>query len=289
MNKKSRNRINWTRWDKHLGKTTDHELASKIGCSQAAVSLRRKKLGVPPNGERSNAIQWESWDSILGTMEDKYVAKKIGCSLASIVNRRKKLGIDPHTIRGGVEWERWDQYLPTMTDSQLAKKIGCAPGSVRVRREKLGIPKPKKDLRKKIDWEKWESKIGEVSDTDLAGMIGCSIGAIQAYRRKKGISHRSARDLGRKTERGVDWLRWDHLMGHCPDEVLARMIGVNHSKVSVRRMRMMVANYTGEWSKNAVPCLGGCGRAVEGAEHCSDQCRVRYANILEGLEVLKAS
>lgn len=281
MQKDTRTRINWDRWDSRLGETTDHELAAKIGCSQAAVSLRRKKLGVPANGERANAIDWTQWDQFLGTMEDKYVSKKASCSLASIVNRRKKLGIDPFTIRGTVEWEKWDEFIPSMTDSQLAKKIGCAPGSVRVRREKLGIPKPDKDLRRKIDWDKWESKIGEISDTDLAGMIGCSIGAIQAYRKKKGIGHRSARDLGGKSEKGIAWDSWDHLLGRCPDEVLAKMMGIPHSKVSVRRMRMMVANYSMDWPKNSIPCLGGCGRVVEGASHCSDECRKRTVEIVQ--------
>jgi hypothetical protein len=41
-------RIKWTDWDAFLGKVSDKELASRIGCVPSAVTQRRNRLGVQP-------------------------------------------------------------------------------------------------------------------------------------------------------------------------------------------------------------------------------------------------
>jgi hypothetical protein len=264
MARKPRITIDWSQWEDQLGKITDKELAEKIGSSLAAVSMRRNKMGIASSGERGAlpSIDWPKWDDVLGTVGDKALAKKIGCSLGSIVLRRKKLGIPAFNQRKSVDWELWDEMIPDMADSELSKKIGCAPGSVRVRREKLGIAKYDGDLRKKVDWSRWESKIGVVDDKDLALLIGCTVGAIVAHKKKAGIGILSEKEKVKRGGASDGWLQWDHLLGRCPDDILAVAMGVSRSKVGVRRMRLVIANYPLDWPEGAKPCLGGCGKAL---------------------------
>ena len=274
MARKPRTTIDWSQWDDQLGKITDKELADKIGSSLAAVSMRRKKLDVPASGDRGARarIDWSDWDKELGTVEDKILAEKVGCSLASVVLRRKKLGIPAHNQRKSVDWKLWDEMIPDMADSELAKKIGCAPGSVRVRREKLGIPKFDGDLRKKVDWEKWESKIGVVDDKDLALLIGCTVGAVVAHKKKMGIGLLTEKERVKRISAGDGWSKWDHMLGKCPDDVLAETMGVTRSKVGVRRMRLVIANYPLDWPEGGKPCLGGCGKALFNDDPAQTDC-----------------
>ncbi|MGJ8657638.1 MAG: hypothetical protein ACSHX6_14415 [Akkermansiaceae bacterium] len=264
MARKPRITIDWSQWDDQLGKITDKELSEKIGSSLAAVSMRRRKLDVSASGERGARprIDWSEWDELLGTVEDKVLAEKVGCSLASVVLRRKKLGIPAHHQRKSVNWEDWDAMIPDMADSELAKKIGCAPGSVRVRREKLGIAKFSGDLRKKVDWDKWESRIGTVDDKDLALLIGCTVGAILAHKKKLGLGLLTEKEKVKRSGAGDGWSKWDHILGRCPDDVLAEAMGVTRSKVGVRRMRLMIANYPLDWPEGGKPCYGGCGEVL---------------------------
>ncbi len=276
MARKARTTIDWSQWDEQLGKITDKQIAEQIGCSVAAVSMRRKKLGVDASGERGARIDWSEYDLLLGTMEDKLLADKMECSVASVVARRNKLGVSSFNKRKSVDWELWDEFIPEMSDTQLAKKIGCAPGSVKVRREKLGLEKYDGDLRKKVDWKKWEPKIGVVADKDLALMIGCTVGAINAHRKKLDIGILTEKEKVQRSTAGAGdiWSQWDHMLGKCPDDVLAEQMGITRSKVGVRRMRLMIANYPLDWDYSAKPCLGGCGKTRKsdsqtcGAEKC---------------------
>ncbi|MFT6792763.1 MAG: hypothetical protein ACJAR1_000748 [Rubritalea sp.] len=274
MARKPRTTIDWAQWDDQLGKITDKELSEKIGSSLAAVSMRRKKIGVAASGERGAhpRIDWAEWDDVLGTVEDKILAKKVGCSLGSVVLRRKKLAIPAHNQRKSVDWKLWDEMIPSMADSELSKKIGCAPGSVRVRREKLGIARFDGDLRKKVDWDKWESRIGVVDDKDLALLVGCTVGAIVAHKKKRGIGILSEKEKVKRSGNNDGWSQWDHLLGRCPDDVLAELMGVTRSKVGVRRMRLVIANYPLDWPEGARPCLGGCGKALNQTNNDDPSC-----------------
>jgi len=258
MERKPRTTIDWSKWEDQLGQVTDKELAEKIGCSVAAVTMRRGRLKIPASGDGGGRarIDWSQWDEELGTIGDKVLAQKAGCSLASVVLRRNKLGIPALNQRKSVDWKLWDELIPDMADSELAKKIGCAPGSVRVRREKLGIPRFSGDLRKKVNWDKWEAKMGVMNDKDLALLIGCTVSAVIAHKKKIGLGILSEKEKVKRADSGDIWSKWDHLVGFCPDDVLADMIGVTRSKVAVRRMRLIVANYSLDWPEGAKPCLG---------------------------------
>ena len=278
MARKQRITIDWSLWDDKLGKVTDKQIAEEIGSSVAAVSMRRTKLGISASGERGARLDWSQYDDLLGTMEDKLLAEKIGCSIGSVALRRKKLSVPAHNQRSSVDWEKWDEFIPEMSDTQLSKHIGCAPGSVKVRREKLGISRFDGDLRKKVDWDKWGPKIGTVPDRDLAVMIGCTVGAIVAQRKKLGVGILSEKEKVKRSGAGDGWLKWDHLVGKCPDEVLAELMGVSRSKVGVRRMRLVIANYPLDWEPGAKPCLGGCGKSLSsGAPTCGkDDCVAKH-------------
>ncbi len=266
MARKARVTIDWSLWDDQLGKTTDKELAEKIGSSVAAVSMRRSKLGVHASGERGARLEWDKYDTLLGTMEDKSLADQIGCSIGSIAIRRKKLDIPAYNQRKSVDWAMWDEFIPDMSDTQLSKKIGCAPGSVKVRREKLGFKRFEGDLRKKVDWVKWGPQIGVIPDNDLAVMIGCTVGAINAQRKKMDVGMLTEKEKIKRASIGDEWGKWDHMVGKCPDDVLANLMGANRSKVGVRRMRLMIANYPLDWNESDKPCLGGCGKALKSDE-----------------------
>ena len=286
MARKPRITIDWSQWDDLLGKINDKELAEKIGSSLAAVNMRRRKLGVAASDDPGFRVRidWTEWDDLLGTMKDKTLAKKMGCSLASVLARRKKLGILSYYQSKAVDWKLWDEMIPDMVDSELAKKIGCSSGSVRLRRMKLGIAKFDGDLRKKVDWSKWESKIGVLDNKDLALLIGCTVGAVVAHKKKMGIGVLSEKEKILRNSAGGEWAKWDHLLGRCPDHVLAEAMGVSRSKVGVRRMRLVIANYPLDWPEGGKPCLGGCGKALtdndETRTTCgSEVCLVKYREI----------
>ena len=285
MARKARVTIDWSLWDDQLGKFTDKEIAEKIGSSVAAVSMRRNKLGIASSGERGARLDWNKYDALLGKMEDKALAVEIGCSIGSIALRRKKLDIPAFNQRKSVDWAMWDKFIPDMSDTQLAKKIGCAPGSVKVRREKLGLKRYDGDLRRKVDWAKWGPQIGVIADNDLAVMIGCTVGAINAQRKKMDVGVLSEKEKVKRASAGARniWAKWDHMLGKCPDDVLATLMGVTRSKVGVRRMRLVIANYpmTMDWPEGAKPCLGGCGLALSTDEPTCGKafCNARWKEV----------
>lgn len=103
--KNGRGSIPWPWWDHLLGTMSDGALAEKIGCSAAAVRVRRHKLGVPPcrkhrpgartkaphNKDRRTSPLYEA--SELGVMTDPEVAALYGCSKQRVHQVRKRLGI----------------------------------------------------------------------------------------------------------------------------------------------------------------------------------------------------
>lgn len=57
-----RPRVDWSVWDKHIGKTTDSHLARLIVCDQTTVSSRRRRLGIPRY--RSKILRRKSHDNL---------------------------------------------------------------------------------------------------------------------------------------------------------------------------------------------------------------------------------
>lgn len=101
-----------------------------------------------------------------------------------------------------------------------------------------------------------------VDDKDLALLIGCTVGAIVAHKKKIGVGILSEKEKVKRSSIGDVWEKWDHMLGRCPDDVLAEAMGVTRSKVGVRRMRLVIANYPLDWPEDGKPCLGGCGKAL---------------------------
>jgi DNA-binding Lrp family transcriptional regulator len=138
--RKSRNprRIDWTEWDKKLGKSPDGEAAKLIGCSVRTVEKRRKKLRIPAFIEHPH-IDWHEWDETLGKSPDRETASLIGCSLIAVEQRRKRLGIRAFTKNSRIDWKLWDTSLGKTHDREAAELIGCSMASVLRRRKKLKI------------------------------------------------------------------------------------------------------------------------------------------------------
>lgn len=87
-----RKKIDWKQYDHLIGCCTDANLASVIGCSESAVTGRRKILGITANFQ---LIDLSSYDSLLGTISDRDLAQKAGCSASTVSKRRNQLGIPP--------------------------------------------------------------------------------------------------------------------------------------------------------------------------------------------------
>jgi hypothetical protein len=98
--------VPWEQWDDQLGKVSDTELASKIGCSVAWVGTRRRVLKIPKFPKRGHPghsvpkkVDWEKWDPLLGKMSDIAIARKAGCSYQLVGLRRKKLRIEKFSLK----------------------------------------------------------------------------------------------------------------------------------------------------------------------------------------------
>ena len=80
--------INWAK--QPLGKSTDKELATRLGVTNSAVANQRYKRGIPAY-KPMGLVQWHNLP--LGDWPDAEIAKKIGMSTAAVCIARRKLGI----------------------------------------------------------------------------------------------------------------------------------------------------------------------------------------------------
>ena len=77
-------------WDAQpLGKETDRAIAARVGVTYQAVSLQRKKRGIPAYG--LNGINWD--EQPLGEMYDRDLAEILGVSTTSVCSQRNQRGI----------------------------------------------------------------------------------------------------------------------------------------------------------------------------------------------------
>ena len=79
-----------------LGKVSDGTIARATGRAQSAVSLARKRLGIPVFGDASvdrkpKGINWDKQP--LGQVRDAELAKQLGVDLCSVARQRVKRGI----------------------------------------------------------------------------------------------------------------------------------------------------------------------------------------------------
>lgn len=141
-------RVEWSSVIELLGKSTDAEIAKRLGVSHTAVYLKRRELGIParkpgrrhlPLRRRGRPpIDWPSVIPLLGTMADNELARSLGVSHTSIHTKRRELGIRPHRLTDALI----DDF-GTDTDAAIARKHGVHWAYVSRLRRKLGIPKYK--------------------------------------------------------------------------------------------------------------------------------------------------
>ncbi|MCP4658713.1 MAG: hypothetical protein GY856_25155 [bacterium] len=84
-------------WPPHevalLGKSTDLEVARKVGRSRLAVEKKRRKLGIPPLPQPS---PWTKRAlAQLGKVPDEEIAAEIGVVVWAVARMRRKLGKPP--------------------------------------------------------------------------------------------------------------------------------------------------------------------------------------------------
>lgn len=131
--------LDWDMVAEELGKTSDIELAHKLGCSHTAVAKERKRRGIPPASSKKR-VDWSQWIHLLGQVSDAELAREIGCDRGTISAKRSGLGIPAYQAQdhsGEVDWSIWDRSLGTMTDEGIARLAGCDRKTVSDRRRKI--------------------------------------------------------------------------------------------------------------------------------------------------------
>ncbi len=83
----TRNRVDWTKWDRFLGTEEDQPLAKRIGCSTRAVGIRRQKLGIPMYGKRVKP-NWKKWGALAGQISDRALERESGIGHSAIERYR---------------------------------------------------------------------------------------------------------------------------------------------------------------------------------------------------------
>jgi len=139
--------IDWVgKWDRLLKSKRGHrmthrEIAKKIGCSQAAVSNRCRRLGLQRSPNHS-PHDWEVADVLLrkgcGVPE---VSRRCGIPMKSVYAYRLRHRIFVGPSREKWDWSKIERLLGTMSDRELGLKFGGIPeNTIGNRRRKLGIP-----------------------------------------------------------------------------------------------------------------------------------------------------
>jgi hypothetical protein len=85
-------RIDWSAVA-DLGEVPDRVIAERLGCTQSAVSVARRRAGVPA-WDTSRAPKRIAWDEQpLGRVADLELARRLGCAATTVGAARKLRGI----------------------------------------------------------------------------------------------------------------------------------------------------------------------------------------------------
>jgi hypothetical protein len=128
----------------------DTQVAAQTGRTKAAVSLKRRKLGISlsrPGGRGgSPGPRWtEEEVALLGTMPDEQVAAQTGRTKVAVYLKRRKLGLArcPLSDGSGPRWtEEEVALLGTAPDEEIARQTGRTERSVYLKRWKRSIASP---------------------------------------------------------------------------------------------------------------------------------------------------
>ena len=194
------------KWNKShdalLGTASDAEVARQRSRTQMAVTVRRRKLGLPKYDNRMHSYTAKE-NRLLGTMPDEELAWRLGRTPGAIQVRRVAFGIISFERKSGSRvgiprGRRWTgkelALLGNLPDIEISLRLGRSVMAIRVQRHKLGL----KDPSTRKPWTRADVKLlGSAPDADIARRIGRSAGAVKRRRVSLGIAARS-----RTSERG---------------------------------------------------------------------------------------
>lgn len=275
-----------------LGRSSDKEVAKKVGVSYHVVRYKRKQLGVKAyspkrsrnievaptgtSGHLGNKTQitaqglrvvsdavWHEWSAeeiaLLGKYTDVEVAKQIGVSYHVVTYKRKQLG-----VTAAKRYIKWDadllELLGTVPDCEVAKRANgrIKIAGVRKKRYERGIslcpaPKPASKGGRAAQCEV-VALLGTISDYKLAEQTGIDRASITKQRLRLGI--KAACKVGRLAR--IWTAEEDALLGVESDLVIAHKLKISPSAVGKRRSLLVigVAGRVNSWSSDEDAMLG---------------------------------
>ncbi len=170
--------------DALLGKSTDEEVARKLGYPVTRVSRRRRLLGLQSGNP--NHRHWTKEEiALIGARPDREVAKLVDRSLENVRCKRLALGIPFQNPR----YEIWKPgelaLLGKLPDEEVARQTGHSLGSVRRARTNRHISSVRPVAP---DWRPEEdAMLGTRPDQEIAVRLNRTIKAVIHRRVIKGI------------------------------------------------------------------------------------------------------
>lgn len=201
-----------------LGTKSDHDLARQLGCSVAAVSIRRRTLGIPAFGRVAVPVRWtKRWLRRLGKLSDAALARQMGVALITVNRKRRALGIPVGYAQGAVVFTPELRRLLREPNTVVRRRTGLKAETIRRLRAEHGIPSPPTFHDK--PWTKRAlARLGKIPDAKLAHELGVCTSAVRGRRLRAGIP--ASRPWRRFTAEERALLRSD-----LPVAALARRIG----------------------------------------------------------------
>jgi hypothetical protein len=208
-----------------LGKRPDERLARSFKTSKAAVTRKRRELGIP--SFRSSLSPWtRAYLDLLGKIPDPQLAKKMGVNISAVAKRRWKLGIRPCVVY--FKWtKRRVALLGTMPDAVLAAKLGLSLRQVMKKRHHFRILSCQ---NRRLNWTPERIALpGTMPDVEVAKRLGARLSAVVGRRRSFHIP----------TYAKLPCHKWTaeerQLLGTMPDRDLALRLGVSADAVRLQR------------------------------------------------------
>jgi hypothetical protein len=212
---------------------TDRDLAQRLGRSRAAVTERRRRLGIP--SFQPHRQPWtRAEEELLGTMPDRRLARRLKRSTESVAARRNSKNIPIFDPKKHVWTPDDDKLLGLRPDAQIAMLLRISESAVHHRRSRLGIPPPGAQGLARTQVRPWlpeeEALLGTVPDAEVARRLGRPHTSVSAHRRHLGIASPQQRWTAEA----------DALLGTIPDRELAQRLGRTVKAIARRRERLRI-------------------------------------------------
>jgi DNA-binding CsgD family transcriptional regulator len=242
-----------------LGRGSDKKIAQRLGLSKAAVSMKRRMMGIPPSAKRFQGTSGFDWTAdkvvLLGKISDMEVARRLGIGKGNVATKRRALGIPmaPRKKLHVVWTAEMLADLGRMSRKAFAGKYHLARRWVEQKCRELKVTRPRCE-KYAVFTPAMNALMGKRSDSRLARNFHMSVIQIRRQRLKLGIpSHRS-------TIENLPWHEADRqLLGKIPDHVLAKKVGLSQASVSMKRRSLGIAPFRKpptKWTKRMQSLLG---------------------------------